>query len=339
MSRPLTVHTGPFLGSSVSTPRLMLDVILALVPIVLASVWFFGIAAVLVLATTTAGCVATEFVFSKPRGKSLGDFSVLLTGVLLGLTLPPGFPLWMAFLGGFVGTALGKVIWGGLGQNIFNPALVGRAFLQASFPTAITTWWPNAGPSRFTTLPAGTLAFPMMRPQLDAVSTATPLGSMKFEHVDTPLRDLFLGTTSGSLGETSALLIGLAAFYLAARRTFDWRIPTSMLGSVALFSGALYLSAPDRYPTPLFMLGSGGLLFGATFMATDPVTSPLTPRGSWIFGAGIGVIVVLIRLFGGLPEGVMYAILLMNAVTPLINRYTQPVPFGRGRGAAKGGTP
>lgn len=337
MSRPLTVHTGPFLGSSVSTPRLMLDVVLALGPIVLASVWFFGLAAVLVLVATTAGCVATEYVFSNPRGKSLGDWSVALTGVLLGLTLPPGFPLWMAFLGGVVGVALGKVIWGGLGQNIFNPALVGRAFLQASFPTAITTWWPNSEASRFTSLPAGTLTPPMMHPQLDAISSATPLGLMKFEHADTPLLDLFVGTTSGSLGETSALLILLAAIYLGARRTFDWRIPASMLSSVALFSGALYLSAPDRYPSPLFMLTSGGLLFGATFMATDPVTSPLTPRGSWIFGAGIGVIVVLIRLFGGLPEGVMYAILLMNAVTPLLNRYTQPVPFGRGRGAGQGG--
>lgn len=331
MKGPLTVHTGPFLGSAVDTPRLMLDVVLALAPIVLASAWFFGVSALLVIGATTAGCVLTEYLFSKPRGMSLRDWSVALTGVLLGLTLPPGFPLWMAFLGGAVGVALGKVIWGGLGQNIFNPALVGRAFLQASFPTAITTWWANAGPTAFTKIPAGTFTPPMMHPALDAVTTATPLGMMKFEHLDTPLGELFFGTTAGSLGETSALLILLAGAWLAARRTFDWRIPVAVLLSVAILSGGLYFSAPGRYPPPQFMLLSGGLLFGAVFMATDPVTSPLTPRGAWIFGAGIGLIVVLIRLFGGLPEGVMYAILLMNAVTPLINRFTQPVPFGRSK--------
>lgn len=331
MKGPLTVHTGPFLGAALGTPRLMLDVVVALAPIVLAAAWFFGISAILVLAATTAGCVVTEYVFSKPRGASLRDWSVALTGVLLGLTLPPGFPLWMAFVGGVVGVALGKVIWGGLGQNIFNPALVGRAFLQASFPTAITTWWANGGPTGFTKVPAGTFTPPLMHPALDAVTTATPLGLMKFEHSATSIQQLFQGTTAGSLGETSALLILLAGVWLAARRTFDWRIPVAMIGSAGLFAGGLYLASPSRFPTPPFMLLSGGLLFGAVFMATDPVTSPVTPRGAWIFGVGIGVIVVLIRLFGGLPEGVMYAILLMNAVTPLINRFTQPVPFGRGR--------
>jgi len=338
MKAPLTVHTGPFLGSNVDTPRIMLDVVYALVPIVLAAVWFFGVAALLVIAASTAGAVLMEWVFSRPRGKSLLDWSAVLTGVMLGLTLPPGFPLWMCFVGGVAGIGLGKVIFGGLGQNLFNPALVGRVFLQAAFPTAITTWAANAGPSGFTRIPAGTFTPPMMHPALDAVTTATPLGMMKFEHASTPLLNLFLGNTAGSLGETSALLIILGGGYLAARRTFDWRIPVSILLTVVVCSGALYLSAPERYPTPQFMLFSGGLLFGTVYMATDPVTSPVTQRGAWIFGIGIGVIVVLIRLFGGLPEGVMYAILLMNAVTPQLNRFTQPRPFGRSRAsAAEGG--
>lgn len=337
MKPTAVVHSGPFLGASLNTPRLMLDVILALLPVVAAALWFFGIAALLVLLAATAGCVATEWVFSRPRGRSLRDWSVVLTGLLLGLTLPPGFPLWMAFLGGVVAVALGKVIWGGLGQNLFNPALVGRAFLQASFPTAITTWWANSGPSGFARIPTGTLTPPLLHPGVDAVTTATPLGLMKFEHQATPLADLFFGSTAGSLGETSALLILLAGLWLGFRRAFDWRIPVAVALGAALFAGALHLADPDRYPSPLFVLLSGGLLFGAVFMATDPVTSPITPKGSWIFGLGIGFLVVLIRVFGGLPEGVMYSILLMNAATPLLNRATQPVPFGRGRAAGRGG--
>jgi electron transport complex protein RnfD len=234
--------------------------------------------------------------------------------------------MWMAFLGGFVAIGLGKLVWGGLGQNLFNPALVGRAFLQASFPTAITTWVPPAGIS---SIHASNFALPLMRGAPDAITTATPLGLMKFEQKSTETLSLFMGNIPGSLGETSAVLILLAGAFLVLRRTLDWRIPASIFATVAAFSGILYLVSPERYPSPLFMLFAGSLLFGAIFMATDPVTSPLAPRGAMFFGMGVGLLVVLIRVWGGLPEGVMYAILIMNAVSPLIDRVNQPRAFGR----------
>lgn len=257
---------------------------------------------------------------------TLLDNSALLTGILLGLILPPGFPLWMAFLGGISAIGLGKLIWGGLGQNSFNPALVGRAFLQASFPTAITTWSQHS--EGLFTVSDRLFAVPLMQASADSVSTATPLGLAKFEKTFTALSQLFIGNISGSIGETSALILVLCGLWLGLRRIFDWRLPVSTILSVAAFSAVFWGFDQEAFPNPLFMVCSGGLLFGAVFMVTDPVTTPTTKKGAWIFGFGVGFLVVLIRLFGGLPEGVMYAILLMNAVTPYINHYTQPVQFG-----------
>jgi electron transport complex protein RnfD len=245
--------------------------------------------------------------------------------VLLALTLPPSIPLWMAFLGGVVAVALGKSIWGGLGQNLFNPALVGRAFLQAAFPVTMTTWSPPR--EGLLHLDASTLAAPLMH-AADATTTATPLGLAKFEGTVTEIVPLLVGNVGGCLGETSSLVLIVCGLYLAFRRVFDWRLAVSTLMAVAVFSQALHWINPEAYPGAPFMLMSGGLLFGAVFMVTDPVTTPITLRGAWIFGLGVGLLVVLIRLFGGLPEGVMYSILLMNSVTPLINRYTQPRRFG-----------
>lgn len=330
------VQSSPFLRDGVTTPALMGDVLIAVIPVFAVSLWVFGLSSLLVVASAVAGAAGTEWLFARAGGPgrarvgSLRDGSALLTGVLLGLTLPPAFPLWMAFLGGVAGIGLGKLIWGGLGDNLFNPALVGRAFLQAAFPIAITTWAPPGG---LFEVRASNLAKPFMSPSADAVTAATPLNLMKFEGQATGLGQLFGGQVAGSLGETSAAAILLGLAWLIARRACDWRIPVSTLASVAVFSGALWAIAPDRYASPLFMLMSGGLLFGATYMATDPVTSPLAPRGAWIFGAGIGILVVLIRVWGGLPEGVMYAILLMNAATPLIERVTQQRAFGHGRRA------
>jgi len=313
-----------------TTPKAMRDVIYALLPATGAALWFFGLSAVLIIVSCIAGAVLAELAFAKreQRGETLRDATGVLTGLLLALTLPPGLPMWMAFLGGFVAISLGKVIWGGLGHNLFNPALLGRAFLLATFPIAMTTWVPAAG--GFFDIHASNLALPFMQAQVDGVTSATPLGMMKFEQEVTPLANLVFGRTGGSLGETSGLLLLLGGVYLWLRRDLDWRIPVSILLSVVVFSAVLTLFDGERFPSPLFSLFSGGLMLGALYMATDPVTSPVTPKGAWVFGIGVGVLVILIRVFGGLPEGVMYAILLMNAATPLIDRYTQPRVFGRG---------
>ncbi len=333
------VTASPHLGSPESTPRIMWSVVLSLVPVILASIWFFGPSAVLVLAAATLGALLTERAFGR-RG-TLGDGSAVITGLLLGLTLPAGVPLWMAFVGGVFGIGFGKLIFGGLGQNPFNPALVGRAFLQAAFPVALTTWPANlVSGGRFSAfsferisdwlrLRGDNLALPLMAPHVvDGTTAATPLGLMKFQHQGTDLAHLLLGTTGGSLGETSAILILLGGLYLALRNRLNWRIPVAIFATVGLFSGVLHLLGPDRFPGPGFMLLSGGLALGAVYMATDMVTSPVTHRGCVVFGVGIGFLVVTIRLWGGLPEGVQYSILLMNALVPFINRATQPRVFG-----------
>ncbi len=324
----LEIATAPFLVDGPTTSRVMVEVLVALVPAVIAAAWYFGVTALLVVSVAVVATCGTEWLLGR-RGPGLGslrDGSALLTGVLFALTLPPGMPLWMVALGGIVAVVLGKVIWGGLGQNLFNPALVGRAFLQAAFPEVITTWTaPGAG---FWHTQASTFAVPMMQPQVDTITTATPLGLAKFEHQFSALGPLLSGDTAGSLGETAAILLLVVGVWLAVRRIFDWRLPVATLVAVAAFAGVMWLIDASAYPTPLFMLGSGGLLFGVVFMVTDPVTTPVTPRGAWVFGLGVGLLVVLIRLWGGLPEGVMYAILLMNGVTPLINRLTQPRRFG-----------
>jgi electron transport complex protein RnfD len=331
----LLLKHAPLLQQGMTTPNAMKDVLYALAPATFAAIWFFGLSAILVLVASIVGAMTTEWFFNRndDNRDSLLDASALLTGLLLGLTLPPGLPLWMAFLGGVVAIGFGKIIWGGLGNNLFNPALVGRAFLLATFPIAMTTWNSVNADGGFFALHATNLALPFMHVEPDGMTAATPLGLMKFQQEVTPLQDLVLGNTSGSLGETSGLLLILGGVYLWLRRDLDWRIPASILITVSLFSGVLGLFDAVRYPTPWFSVFSGGLLLGTIYMATDPVTSPITPKGAWIFGIGIGVLVVLIRVWGGLPEGVMYAILLMNAATPLINRYTQPRVFGREKGA------
>jgi electron transport complex protein RnfD len=327
----LRVLPSPLLKHSMTSARVMRDVLYALLPATLAGIGLFGLGALLVLLASITGALLGEYLLSPPeqRAARLGDGSALLTGLLLGLTLPPALPLWMAFLGSLVAIGLGKLMWGGLGHNPFNPALVGRAFLLATFPTAMTTWSPQGG-GLLTVYPAN-LALPFLRGDYDAVTSATPLGLMKFQHQGTGLGELLLGNTAGCLGETSALLLLLGGGYLILRRALDWRIPVGILLAVALFSGLLWLIDAARFPDPLFALSSGGLMLGAFYMASDPVTSPLAPRGAWLFAAGVGLLVVLIRVFGGFPEGVMYAILLMNAVTPLIDRVTQPRLFGTGR--------
>ena len=327
--RKLMVSTAPFLKERETTPRIMLTVVYTLIPVILVSFYYFGLSALLICFTAVISCVFTEWLLN-PTGhkfKSLKDGSALITGILLALTLPPGFPLWMVFLGGVAAIGLGKAMWGGLGQNIFNPALLGRAFLQAAFPTAITTWSTPNG--MYTSLRGTNAALPFLQgTNVDAVTGATPLASMKFDHITTDTLSLLLGKTGGSLGETCALLLMILGGFLLFKKIINWRIPLSILLSVSIFSGIFYVINPDIYPSPLFMILSGGLLLGVVYMATDLVTSPITPLGLWIYGIGIGIFIVLIRNWGGLPEGVMYAILLMNAATPLINRYTKIRTYG-----------
>lgn len=322
----LRVLPSPLLKQPQTSAQVMRDVIYALIPATLAGIWLFGPGALLVLVGAIAGCMLGEYWFSPLEEKltRLHDASAALTGLLLGLTLPPALPVWMAFLGGLIAIGLGKIMWGGLGQNQFNPALVGRAFLMATFPTAMTTWSPPGQLAIY----KSNLALPFFRGDYDAITAATPLGLMKFQHQSTNLLDLIIGTTAGSIGETSAILLLLGGIYLILKRALDWRIPVGIMLTVAIFSSILWLTDATKFPDPLFTLHSGGLMLGAWYMATDPVTSPITPKGAWIFAFGVGLLIVLIRVFGGFPEGVMYAILLMNSVNPLIDRMIQPRLFG-----------
>ena len=326
----LIVSASPHLRSQDSVPRIMWHVVASLVPVVAASALFFGVSALLQVGVAVLFALLAERATGK--GGAIGDGSATITGLLLGLTLPAGFPLWMTALGSAFAIVFGKSVWGGLGQNVFNPALVGRAFLQAAFPVAITTW-SQAGGSFFA-LRGDLFAMPFTHPRPAAITSATPLGLLKFEHQGTALRDLVLGTTGGSVGETAALVILAGGLYLAWRGWLNWRIPVSILATVALVTAVLHFIDPSK-PDPLFMLFSGGLMLGAVYMATDMVTSPVTNRGRYVFGVGIGILVVVIRVWGGLPEGMMYAVLFMNALTPFINRATQPRVFGtRVRSAA-----
>ncbi len=325
----LLLTTSPFLKHREDTAFLMWQVNYSLIPVLLVAFWFFGVNAILITLTCVAGAAIPEWVLERGKGRRpLRDGSALITGVLLALTLPPTIALWMAFLGGAIAILLGKTLFGGIGFNIFNPALVGRAFLQAAFPQAMTTWAPPLAHGELFAVRGDLFAIPFTTPQLDAVSAATPLALMKFDAVSTGASDLLLGSTAGSLGETGSIVILVCGAYLALRRVLNWRIPISIFASVAALTGVLYVIDPTSTGSPAFHLLSGGLVLGAVYMATDPVTSPLTQAGCWLFGLAIGALVVIIRLYGGLPEGVMYAILLMNAATPLINRVTQPRIYG-----------
>jgi electron transport complex protein RnfD len=310
----LIVSSSPHFLTEENIPKIMHSVIYALFPTVVVSVYFYGLRALLLVIFSVAACVATEYVFqrSMDRAVTVSDGSAIITGILLALTLPPGFPLTGAVLGSVFAIAVGKHFFGGLGYNIFNPALLGRAFLQATYPVLITTWKePFSGTSG-----------------VDAVSAATPLALMKFEGVAIEHWNLFFGNVSGSLGETSALIILFGGLYLRYMGYINWRLPLGYLGSIALFSFIFWLYDSTRFADPLFHILAGGAMLGAWFMVTDYVTTPVTPVGQWIFVIGAGFLAVIIRLFGGLPEGVMYSILLMNATVPLLNRWTRPRVFG-----------
>lgn len=340
----LELRAAPHAHGGPGVEQIMRQVVYAILPLCAFSVYQFGLSAALLIAIVTATCLATEAGFARVarRSNPLGDGSAAITGLLLALTLPPGLPLWMGAVAGFIAIALGKVIFGGLGFNVFNPALVGRAFAQAAFPAALTTWTPSLTEGRFQTIIPSTLAWPLMQPAdvsvwaksvaVDAFTGATPLASFKFDGQLTGAMQLLWGTPAGSAGEGSAVLILACGGYLALRRMLDWRIPAAILASAFALAAVLHVIDAVRFPPPQFMLLSGGLLLGAVFMATDMVGSPVTPRGVWLFGFLIGTLTIVIRLFGGLSEGVMYAILIGNALAPLLDRWTQPRAYGIGGG-------
>ncbi|NLT65157.1 MAG: RnfABCDGE type electron transport complex subunit D [Acidobacteria bacterium] len=306
----LELTTSPHLHNNWSTSRAMWLVSAALLPCTAAALIIFGWEQIGILLASIVSAAATEAVIQKLRRLpvTLDDGSAVLTGWLLALTLPPGFSLVSTAIGAIVAVGIGKHVFGGLGYNIFNPALVGRAFLQAAFPVAMTTWKsPNF---------------------VDTITSATPLGGLKFDATASALGPMFLGNTGGSLGETSALALLIGGVFLIAVGIVNWRIPVAMGSGVLIFGTAVWLMDTQVYPSPVYHLLGGGFLLGALFMATDWVSSPVTGRGMWIFGLGIALVVVVIRVFGGLPEGMMYAILIMNAFVPMIDRYTRPKVFG-----------
>jgi len=318
------LSSSPHLRTEESIPKIMGSVLIALLPATAMGVYLFGFRALLIVLMCTGSAVAIEALCQKAlgRGITITDWSAAVTGLLLALNLPPGSPWWMALLGSGLAIVLGKQIYGGLGNNPFNPALVARVILLISFPVQMTTWWQPK--SSF---------FGMA----DVVTTATPLGAMKTHlmmkgsldgFTINRLLDPLIGNIGGCIGEVSVIALALGGFYLLVRKVISWHIPGTYLGTVFLATALLWWFNPHRFINPFFHLFTGGLFLGAIYMATDMVTSPVTKSGMVLFGVGCGLITVVIRAFGGYPEGVSFSILLMNAATPLIDRFTAPKPFG-----------
>jgi len=320
------VSPSPHAYTDESVPKLMYGVIISLLPALAVSVFFFGIGMIVVTTVSIVSCILFEYLIQKYMMKVKPthlDGSALLTGMLLAFCLPTNIPFWIVMIGALAAVGIGKMTFGGLGNNIFNPALVGRVFLFISFPVAMTSW-PEVG---------------QWMNYIDAVTGATPLGLMKEGLATQTVAEimprvpsflhLLMGKTMGSAGEVSALALLLGMCYLLYRKIISWHIPITILATVAVFSGILWLANPDRFADPLFHLLSGGLMLGAIYMATDYVTSPMSHKGMIIYGVGIGVVTVLIRVFGAYPEGVQFAILIFNGFTPLINKFVKPKRFGK----------
>lgn len=306
----LIVSSSPHIHSADNVSKAMRDVLIALIPALIVSLYFFGLPAAMVIVTCIITAVVSEIAAQKimKRDVSINDYSAVITGLLLAFCLPPSLPLWMAAVGTVAAVIIGKQLFGGLGNNIFNPALVGRAFLLASWPLAMTTW----------TAP------------LDAVTTATPMGILKeaAEQQFPTIAQLFVGNVAGSLGETSAIALIIGGLYLLYKGHIDWRIPGTYIGTVFVITAIAGAVKGLGFWYPLYHVFGGGLMLGAFFMATDWVTSPITKKGRIIFGLGCGLLTVIIRLKGGYPEGVCYSILFMNILTPLVDRYTKGRIFG-----------
>jgi len=318
----MLIKSSPHIRSHEDLNRVMYDVVIALLPACGVSVWFFGWKSLVVLVLASVSALVFEAISLRIAGKdrireTVFDGSALITGILVAMNIPVTSPWWMVVTGSFVAIVIAKQVFGGLGYNVFNPALVARVFLLISFPVQMTRW---IQPTYFTG---------------EAITAATPLGMLKTEGLGAMQQayshmDLLVGSIGGSMGEMSALALLLGALFLLARGVISWEIPVSVLGTLAVFTGIFWVVNPQVYADPLFHVLSGGAILGACFMATDMVTSPLTRKGMLIFGFGIGLLTGIIRLFGGYPEGISFAILIMNAVVPLIDRVTAPRKFGSG---------
>ena len=322
--RQFILSSSPHIHGGESIPRIMYSVVVALIPAMLMGVYLFGLQALAIILLSVVAGMATEAGAQRMMGRkvTIADGSAMVTGILLALNLPPTVPWWLVVVGSTIAIVIGKQIYGGLGYNPFNPALVARVILLISFPVQMTNW---VKPS------------PLFSRAIDVVTTATPLGEMKTHLLVKnslegftmgELWNPFIGNIGGCIGETSVIALLIGAGFLLYRGYITWHIPVTFVGAVIILSGLFWLIDPDRYMNPLFHLLTGGLMLGAFYMATDMITSPVTYRGMMVFGMGCGVITIVIRLFGGYPEGVSYSILLMNAATPLIDRYTRPTTFG-----------
>jgi H+/Na+-translocating ferredoxin:NAD+ oxidoreductase subunit D len=327
MSKLLNISPSPHAHSKETTRKLMYGVVLALMPALFISVFYFGIGAIIVTATSVVSCILVEFLIQKyilKKPLSIKDGSALVTGLLLAFNLPSNIPVYIIIIGSIVAIGMAKMTFGGLGNNPFNPALVGRVFMLISFPVQMTSW----------PVPVG-----LKTGYLDAVTGPTPLALIKdgikngesvtnlMEKIPTSL-NMFLGEMGGSMGEVAAvaLLIGFA--YLLFKKIITWHIPVSIIGTIAVFSAILWIINPESNANPMFHILAGGVLLGAIFMATDYVTSPMSPKAMIIYGFGIGLLTIIIRVYGAYPEGVSFAILIMNAFVPLMNTYIKPKAFG-----------
>ncbi|MFC4666550.1 RnfABCDGE type electron transport complex subunit D [Falsiporphyromonas endometrii] len=325
MENKLFISPSPHIHGGDSIGKNMYGVLIALIPAFLVSIWMFGWQSILLTAISVLSCCIVEFVISKyllKRPKNtICDGSAILTGVLLAFNVPSNLPIWILVIGAIVAMGLGKMSFGGLGRNIFNPALVGRVFLLISFPVQMTTW-PTPLP---------------LLSETDATTGATPLGIAKGVINGTPgasidqlpqALDTFIGMHAGSLGEVAAAALILGGLYMIWKKIITWHIPVSILATAFIFSGIMWLINPDVYMAPWYQIISGGMMLGAIFMATDYVTSPMSKKGQIIYGCMIGFLTIAIRLFGAYPEGMSFAILIMNGFTPLINTYIKPKRFG-----------
>ena len=324
----LLISPSPHVHSGDSIEKNMYGVLVALIPAFICSVLFFGTGVFIVTLTSVIACLIFEFLIQKyilKRQPTIFDGSAILTGVLLAFYVPSNLPIWIIVIGALVAIGIGKMSFGGLGCNIFNPALVGRVFLLISFPVQMTTW-PRPLGFAGSYVDVSTAATPLAILK-ESVKSGTPVSQIFSVEGMPDYREMVLGHMGGSLGEVAALALLVGFVYMLLRKIISWHIPMAIFATVFVFAGILHLCNPEQYAPPIFHLLTGGMMLGAIFMATDYVTSPMNHKGMIVYGIGIGILTVVIRLFGAYPEGMSFAILIMNAFTPLINRYCKPVRF------------